>query len=91
MCVFPYPYCSITYFQVWFANEFVSVICQTPINWNFLLENPQVLKTFMKYIFLKTFLLCDSSCVFGIWSKMTHKSQKFRNIAMQKNSGSFQT
>ena len=27
--------------QVWFANEFVSVPCQNPINWNFLLENPQ--------------------------------------------------
>ena len=27
--------------KVWFANEFVSVVCQTPINWNFLLENPQ--------------------------------------------------
>ena len=34
----------ISYFlfsQVWFANEFVSVSCQNPINWNFLLENPQ--------------------------------------------------
>ena len=28
--------------QVWFANEFVSVPCQNPINFNFLLENPQV-------------------------------------------------
>ena len=28
--------------QIWFANEFVSVVCQNPINWNFLLENPQV-------------------------------------------------
>ena len=27
--------------QIWFANEFVSVPCQNPINWNFLLENPQ--------------------------------------------------
>ena len=27
--------------QVWFANEFVSVSCQNPINWSFLLENPQ--------------------------------------------------
>ena len=27
--------------KVWFVNEFVSVVCQTPINWNFLLENPQ--------------------------------------------------
>ena len=27
--------------QVWFANEFVSVPCQNPINWNFLLENPR--------------------------------------------------
>ena len=26
---------------MWFANEFVSVPCQNPINWNFLLENPQ--------------------------------------------------
>ena len=67
MCVFPYPYCSITYFQVWFANEFVSVICQTPINWNFLLENPQVLKTFMKYIFFKLFyyVIVRVSLVFG--------------------------
>ena len=28
--------------QIWFANEFVSVPCQNPINFNFLLENPQV-------------------------------------------------
>ena len=27
--------------QVWFANEFVSVVCKTPISSNFLLENPQ--------------------------------------------------
>ena len=27
--------------KVWFANELVSVSCQNPINWNFLLENPQ--------------------------------------------------
>eukprot|EP00091_Calanus_sinicus_P002584 TRINITY_DN12661_c0_g1_i1.p1 TRINITY_DN12661_c0_g1~~TRINITY_DN12661_c0_g1_i1.p1 ORF type:complete len:350 (-),score=80.50 TRINITY_DN12661_c0_g1_i1:331-1380(-) len=27
--------------KVWFANEFVSVSCQNPINWSFLLENPQ--------------------------------------------------
>merc|ERR1712142_652491 len=27
--------------KVWFANEFVSVSCQNPINWNFMLENPQ--------------------------------------------------
>ena len=30
-----------TVWQVWFANELVSVSCQNPINWNFLLENPQ--------------------------------------------------
>ena len=27
--------------QVIFANELTSVECQNPINWNFLLENPQ--------------------------------------------------
>merc|ERR1712223_342265 len=27
--------------KVWFANEFVSVVCKTPISSNFLLENPQ--------------------------------------------------
>ena len=27
--------------QVIFSNEFLSVECQNPVNWNFLLENPQ--------------------------------------------------
>ena len=33
--------CSYSEIKVWFANEFVSVVCKTPISSNFLLENPQ--------------------------------------------------
>ena len=33
--------CLYSEIQVWFANEFVSVVCKTPISSNFLLENPQ--------------------------------------------------
>ena len=29
------------YLQAIFSNELMSVECQNPINWNFLLENPQ--------------------------------------------------
>ena len=38
----PSLYCtSYSLPQVRFANDYISLVCQTPIQWNFLLENPQ--------------------------------------------------
>ena len=28
--------------QVWFANDYASLECRSPVQWNFLLETPQV-------------------------------------------------